>query len=98
MGDIEKAVSQSIDEALKRGVLDKRLHAAPIAVMLNIARTIDLPTFPMVADNRYDNVSIPTLLRYMAACGLTIADPKPRKVEKEARSKLESMRDSFHVA
>lgn len=98
MGEIEKAVSISIDEALKRGILDARLHAAPIKVMLNIARTIDLPTFPMVADNRYDNVSIPTLLRYMAACGLTIAEPKTKKVEKDAKSRLESMRDSFHVA
>lgn len=92
MGEVEIAVKESIDEAVERGIIDRKLHAAPIAVMLKTARTIDLPTFPMVED-RYDNVSVPTLLRYMQSMGLTLQDSgKAEKDEKKPASKLAGMK------
>lgn len=84
MGDTEASVKKSIDEAVRRGIIDPVLHAGPIEVMLNIARTIDTPGFPIVGDNRYDNVSIPTLLRYMQAMGMTVQEVKQVKAPTDA--------------
>ena len=93
MGEIEQALAVSIEEAVGRGIIDRRLHAAPIAVMLSLARTIDTPTFPIVED-KYDNVSIPTLLRYMQSMGLTLQENAKAKPERdEGPSRLASMKE-----
>ena len=101
MGEIERAVQTSIEAGISAGTIDRKLHAAAIASMLTIARTIDLPTFPMVGDDRYDNVSIPTLLRYLQAMGLTVAEVKParsKKASEPKKSKLDEARERrLHV-
>ena len=93
MGKIEQALEESIDEAVNRGIIDRKLHAAPLAVMLSLAKTIDTPTFPIVED-KYDNVSIPTLLRYMQSMGLTLHEnPRAKQEKAETVSKLASMKE-----
>lgn len=98
MGRTLDAVNTTISEAVKRGIVDERLHAAPISVMRSIAETIDDPDFPIIND-RYDNVSIPTLLKYLQSLGLTIQEQKPgSKQEHPAKSKLEQARERrFHA-
>ena len=98
MGKTVDAVNTTINEAVRRGVIDPVLHAAPISVMRGIAETIDTPGFPIIED-RYDNVSIPTLLKYLQSLGLTVQDIKPaKKAEQPEKSKLEQARERrFHA-
>ena len=97
MGKTVDAVRTTLNEAIKRGAIDRDLHAAPISVMLTIAETIDNPEFPII-DNRYDNVSIPTLLKYLQAMGLTVTDVKPQKKEERPEDALDKISKKFHVA
>ena len=95
MGKIVDSVTTTINEAVKRGMIDRKLHAAPISVMLKLAETIDDPEFPIIND-RFDNVSIPTLLKYMQSLGLT-AQEQPTKEAKPKADGMSSMRAKFHA-
>ena len=95
MGKTVESVTTTINEAVKRGIIDRKLHAAPISVMLKLAETIDDPGFPII-NERYDNVSIPTLLKYMQSLGLTVQE-QPTKETKPKADELDAMRAKFHV-
>lgn len=93
MGKTVDSVATTINEGVKRGIIDRKLHAAPISVMFKLAETIDDPEFPIIND-RYDNVSIPTLLKYLQSLGLTMQDaPSEKKDGKKEKSKLEKARE-----
>ena len=95
MGKTVESVTTTINEAVKRGMIDRKLHAAHISVMLKLAETIDDPEFPIIND-RYDNVSIPTLLKYMQSLGLTVQE-QPAKETKPKADDMASMRAKFHA-
>lgn len=95
MGKTVDSVATTINEAVKRGMIDRKLHAAPISVMLKLAETIDDPEFPIIND-RFDNVSIPTLLKYMQSLGLTVQE-QPAKETKPKADDMSSMRAKFHA-
>lgn len=95
MGKTVDSVTTTINEAVKRGIIDRKLHAAPISVMLKLAETIDDPEFPIIND-RFDNVSIPTLLKYMQSLGLTMQEQQTKE-KKPKTDDMSSMRAKFHA-
>lgn len=81
------ATNRSIAKALEEKILDRDLHAAPIAAARHLAQRIDdtdtLADFLAVyaTDNNLrppsqDNVSIPTFLKYCESLGLTVVTAK----------------------
>ena len=97
---IAEATEITITEAVERGVVDEKLHAAPIACLRELAARADL-----ASEN--DNVTLPTMLKFMASMGI-IEQPTAvraaRTVATDAppKSKLDAARGSkykrFHVA
>ena len=95
---IVDAVEVTISEAIRRGIIDEKLHAAPIACVRELASRAD-------AANENDNVTLPTMLKYLAALGI-VEQPKPGRPPKAQaqpeRSKLDSARGDrykkFHIA
>lgn len=93
MGRTLDAVNKTVDEGISRGIIDERLHAAPISVMRTLAATIDDPSFPIIND-RYDNVSIPTLLKYLQSLNLTAqVQAQPAK----PAAKMDGLKGKFHA-
>ena len=99
MAGIAEATETTLAEAIERGIVDKRLHAAPIACVRELARRADC-----AGEN--DNVTLPTMLKFLASMGI-IEQPTtvraPRTIQPEPpKSKLDEARGSkfkrFHVA
>lgn len=99
MAGIADATEITITEAIQRGIVDEKLHAAPIACVRELARRADC-----AGEN--DNVTLPTMLKFMASMGIieqptTVRAPRTIQPE-EAKSKLDSARGDrykrFHVA
>lgn len=63
---VAEAVETTISEAISRGIVDRKLHAAPLAAMRYLAARAD----ESVCAERVDNVSMPTLLKYLDALGI----------------------------
>lgn len=68
MATVLEATNASIEAANWITDADK----GTVEVLRHLARTIDHPDFPVI-DGKFDNVSIPTYLRFAAALGLTPA-------------------------
>lgn len=81
------AIEETIDEATRRGIVDPKLHSAPLEAVRLLARKADV-----MSDN--DNVTLPTLLKYMGALGIVVPpEAKPAKAEKpKPITKLDEMR------
>ena len=92
---ISEAMETTISEAIKEGIVDERLHAGPLEVLRRLAEKADAM--------EGDNVTLPTMLKYLASMGI-IDKPEavhaPRKIaEAPAKSKLEQARERrFNVA
>ena len=83
-----EAVTESINAGLANGSIDSKKHAAPIEALQKIALYIDSPDF----DFGKDNVTFPTLLKYMTALGFTT--PSPERIEVKV-SKTNKLKDKF---
>ena len=101
MAGIADATEITITEAIQRGIVDEKLHAAPIACVRELAKRADA-----MEGNVNDNVTLPTMLKFMASMGIieqptTVRAPRTIQPE-EAKSKLDSARGDrykrFHVA
>lgn len=91
MGKTEDAVNTTVEAAIKAGKLDRNLHAAPIEIMRSLARTADQPDFPCVGKS-YDNVTIPTLLKYLQSLGLAEPLTAGNAVEEHKANPLDAAR------
>ena len=102
MMTIAEATEATIAEAIERGIVDERLHAAPIACVRELARRADA-----MEGNVNDNVTLPTMLKFLASMGIieqptTVRAPRTIKQEQPPVSKLDAARGDrfkrFHVA
>ena len=85
----EQTVREHTDLAIADATWLTDADAGTVAVLRKLADTIDDPYFPIIAD-RFDNVSIPTYLRFAAALGLTPVGRKncpPPPVARMGRSR-----------
>lgn len=83
-----EAMATTVNEGLSRGLIDSKLHAAPIEALMLLAERAD-------EGSGADNVTLPSILKYLAALGLTPEQPKPnndRRSEQPKAGKLQSMR------
>lgn len=71
------AMEKTISEAVRQGIVDPELHAAPIEAMRVLAERAD-------EGNAHDNVTLPTLLKYLSALGIVMEPAKPAKAERQA--------------
>ena len=62
---VTEAVETTIAAAIARGIVDERLHAAPVAALRLLADKADHPD-----PEKVDNVTLPTLLKYLDALGI----------------------------
>lgn len=97
---IADATETTISEAIERGIVDEKLHAAPIACVRELARRAD-----NAGEN--DNVTLPTMLKFFASMGIieqptAVRAPRAIKPDEPAKSKLDAARGDrfrrFHVA
>lgn len=93
---VAEAVEQTIAEAVARNIVDERLHAAPIAAVRFLAARAD----ESVGSDKVDNVTMPTLLRYLDAMGIVGGKEQaaPQPAERPAQgSSLDAMRRKFRA-
>lgn len=97
---IAEATETTIMAAIERGIVDEKLHAAPIACVRELARRADCAS-------ESDNVTLPTMLKFLASMGIieqptAVRAPKSIQPAEEPKSKLDSARGDrykrFHVA
>ena len=88
------AIEETIDEAIKQGIVDTKLHSAPLEAVRLLARKADV-----MADG--DNVTLPTMLKYLGA--LHIVDvpqrgrpKKERPADDEQPGKMDGMRGRLY--
>ena len=99
-GAVYRALNESINAAAEAGRLDKKAHAAIIAVSRKVARVMDDPDWPVIdrdaqGKGKLDNVSPSVLLRYCEAMGIC---PYLSADEKRAvKSNLSRLRDGMGV-
>lgn len=80
------AVNESIDAYLSIGAIDPKRQSAPIEALRKLAAIVDSGV------NEKDNVTFPTMLKYMAALGMM---PQEIKITKQTVSKTEKMKTKF---
>ena len=87
---VTDAVEESIAAAIKAGTVDESAHAAPLQALRTLAHRAD------TCDPEKDNVTLPTMLKYLAALGML---PEPAKVEQAApkAGSMGRMRDKFRA-
>ena len=99
-GAVYRALNESINAAAEAGRLDKKAHAAIIAVSRKVARVMDDPDWPVIdrdaqGKGKLDNVSPSVLLRYCEAMGIC---PDLSGDEKRAvKTNLSRLRDGMGV-
>ena len=86
---LTEAIETSIAEAIRSGLVDERLHAAPIEGLRMLARRAES------ADPDKDNVTLPTMLKYLAALGM-LPEPSAQPAKPKAGS-MKSMREKFRA-
>ena len=89
-GAVYRALNESIKAASAAGELDIVKHGATIASARKVARLMDEPGWPIIADGRFDNVSPALFLKYCQALGFTPEESKGEK--KAAPSKLAALK------
>ena len=62
--NLTEAIETSIAAAIRAGVVDERMHAAPIEGLRMLAKRAES------ADPEKDNVTLPTMLKYLAALNM----------------------------
>ena len=89
---MEESVNVSIEAALASGRIDGTVHAAPIQALRELAKRAD------VASER-DNVTFPTMLKYMAALGILpeVDEAASAKPKAGGSSSLHRMRGKFRA-
>lgn len=65
---VTEAVETSIAAAIAAGTVDERTHAAPLQALRVLARRAD------TCDQERDNVTLPTMLKYLTALGMMPAE------------------------
>ena len=92
---VAEAVEQTIAEAVARNIVDERLHAAPIAAIRFLAARAD----ESVGSDKVDNVTMPTLLRYLDAMGIVggKAQATQQPTQPAQGSSLDAMRRKFRA-
>lgn len=70
---VRVAVEADIKSAIKANLVDQATDAAAIATTLGLADNVDylIANGGLNVEGKFDNVSIPTLLRYLSALNLT---------------------------
>jgi len=63
---VTEAAETTISTAIERGIVDERLHAAALAAVRMLAAKAD----ESVYSEKVDNVTLPTLLKYLDALGI----------------------------
>lgn len=100
MAGIAEATETTITEAIQRGIVDERLHAAPIACVRELAKRAD-------SASENDNVTLPTMLKFLASMGIieqptTVRAPRTIQPEQPQQTKLDAARGAkykrFHAA
>lgn len=85
--NLTEAIETSIAAAIKAGVVDERMHAAPIEGLRMLAKRAES------ADPEKDNVTLPTMLKYLAALNM-LPEPAAQPAKPKAGS-MRTMRDKF---
>lgn len=83
---MSEAMERTISEALRQGMVDPKLHAAPLEALRQLAAKAD--------EGGRDNVTLPTMLKYLTALGIVMEPAKPEAKQAEAKGegKLSKMR------
>ena len=86
---ISDAMETTIAEGIRAGIIDPKLHAGPSECIRALAKRADWQT-------ENDNVTMPTLLKYLASLNLVEAAkpgrPRAQKDAKKPASKLDAAR------
>ncbi|MBR2835907.1 MAG: hypothetical protein IKE43_09420 [Coriobacteriales bacterium] len=80
------AVNESINAAIDAGTLDPKKQSAPICALLKMAEVVDAGV------SEKDNVTFPTMLKYMVALGMM---PQEVKEVKMSISKTDRLKGKF---
>jgi hypothetical protein len=89
---VVEATETTLSAAVERGMLDERLHAAPMEALRALADRVD------TCDPSKDNVSLPTFLKYLDALNLLPEKPTAkaeRASVEEPKSNLEKFRAKY---
>lgn len=86
--NMDDAVEMSIEEAIKAGKISETEHAAPIQALRELAKR------SMVASEK-DNVTFPTMLKYMDALGLLPDEVVKAKTSDGKQTSMTRMRGKF---
>ena len=78
------AMERTISEALRQGMVDPKLHAAPLEALRQLAAKAD--------EGGRDNVTLPTMLKYLTALGIVMEPAKPEAKQAKGEGKLSKMR------
>ena len=81
MSVLEK-LNAAVEQGKKDGTISEKKHGATIEAARKVAAVMDLPGWPLI-DNRFDNVSPGTFLKYCTALHL-IPEDLPKAEKKEA--------------
>lgn len=70
---VRKAVEADIVAAINKGLIDATTDSAAVATVLGLADSVDYlaANGGLNIEGKFDNVSVPTLLRYLSALNLT---------------------------
>lgn len=87
---VAEAAETTISEAISRGIVDDRLHATHVAAIRMLAAKADESVF----SDKVDNVTLPTLLRYLDALGI-VGEPVEQAAKQQPKTSLDGMRRKF---
>ena len=83
---VVKKFDESVAEALKSGLIDKKKQGALIEVARKLAEIMDDPEWPIIK-GKYDNVSPSSFLKYCSKLGIA-----PDIAEETKKQKTETVR------
>jgi hypothetical protein len=94
---MQEAVERSISAAVEAGTVDADAHAAPLQALRQLAVRAD------TTDQERDNVTLPTMLKYLTALGMLPTFDAQTEQPKPPKTSLEKMRaaakfSKLHVA
>jgi len=84
-----EAVEQSIRAAIVAGTVDERAHAAPLQALRTLAVRAD------TCDPERDNVTLPTMLKYLTALGML--PDAGKQAEQPKSGSMAKMRTKFRA-
>ena len=88
---VTEAVERSISAAIEAGTVDEVAHAAPLQALRTLAQRADS------CDPERDNVTLPTMLKYLTALGMLPEREAEERQPARGAGSMVRMRDKFRA-